>query len=113
MNKLIQGNIMIKHALIVAAITTTTLLIGGCATHNHEQSTVGQMVDDAKITTQIKARYAESPVVRALAIRVNTDGGHVTLSGYAKSSEEKNTAESIARNVPHVRSVKNNIVIQP
>jgi len=104
---------MIKRAFIIAALATTTLLVGGCATDNREKSTVGQLVDDAKITTQIKARYAESPVVRALAIKVDTDNGHVTLSGYAKSSEEKNTAESIARNVSHVRSVKNNIVIQP
>lgn len=104
---------MIKRALIIAALTTTTLFVSGCATNNREQSAVGQLVDDAKITTQIKARYAESPVVRALAIKVDTDNGHVTLSGYAKSSEEKTTAETIARNVPHVRSVKNNIVIRP
>lgn len=104
---------MIKKALVIAALTSSVLLVGGCASNNREQSTVGQMVDDAKITTQIKARYAESPVVRALAIKVDTNNGHVTLSGYAKSSEERNTAETIARNVSQVRSVKNNIVIQP
>ena len=104
---------MFKRALIIAAMATTTIFVSGCATDNRQQSTVGQLVDDAKITTQIKARYAESPVVRALAIKVDTDNGHVNLSGYAKSSEERSTAESIARNVPHVRSVKNNIVIQP
>lgn len=104
---------MITRALIIAAMATSTLFMGGCASTNREQSTVGQLVDDAKITTQIKARYAESPLVRALAIKVDTDNGHVTLSGTAKSANEKNTAESIARNVPHVRSVKNNIVIQP
>lgn len=103
---------MFKRTLIAAVLATSTLLIGGCAS-DRNQTTVGQMVDDAKITTQIKARYAESPVVRALAIKVDTDNGHVALSGYAKSSEEKNTAESIARNVSQVRSVKNNIVIQP
>ena len=104
---------MIKKALVIAALTSSVLLVGGCASNNREQSTVGQMIDDAKITTQIKARYAESPVVRALAIKVDTNNGHVTLSGYAKSSEERNTAETIARNVSQVRSVKNNIVIQP
>lgn len=104
---------MIKKAFVIAALTSSVLLVGGCASNNREQSTVGQMVDDAKITTQIKARYAESPVVRALAIKVDTNSGHVTLSGYAKSSEERNTAETIARNVSQVRSVKNNIVIQP
>lgn len=103
---------MIKRMLITAALVTSTLFTVGCAS-NREQSTMGQMVDDAKITTQIKARYAESPVVSALAIKVDTNNGNVQLSGFAKTSEERSTAESIARKVPHVRSVKNDIVIRP
>lgn len=103
---------MIKRTLITAALVTSTLFMVGCAS-NRDQTTMGQMVDDAKITTQIKARYAESPVVSALAIKVDTDNGHVQLSGFAKTSDEKSTAEAIARKVPHVRSVKNDIVIRP
>lgn len=103
---------MIKRTLITAALVTSTLFIAGCAS-NQEPSTVGQIVDDAKITTQIKARYAESPVVSALAIKVDTDNGHVKLSGFAKTADEKSTAESIARKVPNVRSVRNDIVIRP
>lgn len=103
---------MITRTFVAAAIVASTLVMGGCAS-NREQSTMGQMVDDAKITTQIKARFAESPVVSALAIKVDTNNGNVNLSGFAKSSEEKNTAESIARKVPNVRSVKNDIVIRP
>lgn len=103
---------MITRTLVTAAMVASTLFIGGCAS-TREQSTVGQLVDDAKITTQIKARFAESPVVSALAIKVDTDNGHVKLSGFAKSSDEKNTAEAIVRKVPNVRSVKNDIVIRP
>lgn len=103
---------MIKRTLISAALVASTLFVGGCAS-SRDQSTVGQFVDDAKITTQIKARYAESPVVSALAIKVDTVNGNVQLSGFAKSSDEKNTAEAIARKVPNVRSVKNDIVIRP
>lgn len=103
---------MIKRTLITAAMVASTLFVGGCAS-SREHSTVGQFVDDAAITTQIKARYAESPVVSALAIKVDTVNGNVQLSGFAKTSEEKNTAESIARKVNGVRSVKNDIVIRP
>lgn len=103
---------MIKRTLIATALVTSTLFMVGCAS-DRDRSTVGQIVDDAKITTQIKARYAESPVVSALAIKVDTDNGHVQLSGFAKNSAERNTAESIARKVAHVRSVKNDIVIRP
>lgn len=103
---------MIKSTFVAAILVASTIIVGGCAS-NREQSTMGQMVDDAKITTQIKARFAESAVVSALAIKVDTKNGDVQLSGFAKSSEEKNAAETIARKVPHVRSVKNDIVIRP
>ncbi len=103
---------MIKKLLISATLVASTMLAGGCAVTRNE-STVGQFVDDAKITTQVKARFAESPVVSALAIKVDTLNGNVQLSGFAKNAEEKATAESIARKVPHVRSVKNDIVIRP
>lgn len=104
---------MFTRTLITAAMVASTLLIGGCASNNRDQSAVGQFVDDAKITTQIKARYADDPVVSALAIKVDTENGHVRISGFAKSADEKNSAEAIARKVPHVRSVKNDIVIRP
>ena len=39
--------------------------------------------------------------------------GVVLLSGFAKSSTEKSTAESIARQVKGVRSVKNELAIKP
>lgn len=104
---------MIKRLFVIAAIATSTAFFTGCASRNAEHSKVSNLADDARITTQIKAKYAESPVVRALVIRVDTDNGHVTLSGNAKNSEEKIAAESIARSVSGVRSVKNNIVIQP
>jgi len=35
------------------------------------------------------------------------------LSGFAKGAAEKSTAESVARNVDGVKSVKNEIAIRP
>ena len=74
---------------------------------------MGQFVDDSAITTQVKARFAESPAVSAMAIKVETLNGTVQLSGFAKSADEKNSAESIARKVSNVKAVKNDIVIRP
>lgn len=98
--------------LLAAAMVASTLVMGGCAV-TRDQSTVGQYVDDSAITTQVKARFAESPEVSAMAISVETLNGVVQLSGFAKNANERSAAESIARNVKHVRSVKNNIVIKP
>jgi osmotically-inducible protein OsmY len=70
-------------------------------------------VDDATITTQIKSRYVENKAVDASSIRVETLNGTVMLSGFAKDATEKVTAESIARKVNGVKSVKNEIAIRP
>jgi len=96
----------------VGLLTGSLLAMGGC-TVMREQSTVGQAVDDTAITTQVKARFAESPVVSALAINVETLHGTVQLSGFAKNESERTTAESIARKVPNVKSVKNDIIVRP
>lgn len=98
--------------LLAAVMVAGTLALGGCAV-TRDQSTVGQFVDDSAITTQVKARFAESPAVSAMAIKVETLNGTVQLSGFAKSAEEKNAAESIARKVSNVKAVKNDIVIRP
>lgn len=96
----------------VSLLTASLLTMGGC-TVMRGQSTVGQAVDDTAITTQVKARFAENPVVSALAINVETLHGVVQLSGFAKTASERATAESIARKVPHVKSVKNDIIVKP
>lgn len=95
-----------------AMLVAGTLTMGGCAV-TREQSTVGQYVDDSAITTQVKARFAESPMVSAMAIKVETLNGTVQLSGFAKNDEERTKAESIARKVPNVKAVKNDIVVRP
>jgi len=77
------------------------------------QSSVGQYVDDATITTRVKTRFAEDPKVSAMRISVETLNGTVQLSGFAKSQAEKNQAEAIARNTKHVRDVRNSIVVRP
>lgn len=102
----------IANLLGTAVLTSSLLVMGGC-TVMRGQSTVGQAVDDTAITTQVKARFAESPVVSVMAINVETVHGTVQLSGFAKNESERSTAESIARSVPNVKAVKNDILVRP
>jgi osmotically-inducible protein OsmY len=69
-------------------------------------------VDDATITTQVKAKFAEDPQVSAMRIKVETLKGEVELSGFATSDAEKQRAAEIARGVAHVKMVRNNIVVK-
>ena len=72
---------------------------------------VKDAVDDAGITTKIKAEYAKDKAVSAMNISVNTDKGVVTLTGNAKSKAEADKAASIAKNTSGVTSVKNDIKV--
>lgn len=85
---------------------------GGCAVTD-KQSSVGQYVDDATITTRVKARFAEDKAVSAMRLNVETLRGVVQLSGFAESSTEKSRAGEIAGNVPGVQRVINDIVVRP
>lgn len=95
-----------------AALAGMTVLSTGCAVVRG-QETAGAYVDDAAITTAVKARMVEDKTVSAGAINVETLNGTVQISGFAKSSAEKSQAETIARGVKNVRGVRNDIVVRP
>ena len=98
-----------KFASALAAVVM--LVASGCAVQRGQES-VGSYIDDAAITTSVKARYVDNPDVDASAISVETLNGSVMLSGFAKSATERSTAESIAMKVKGVKSVKNAITVR-
>lgn len=100
------------RALAIAVLAGATVLASGCAMIRG-QETVGAYIDDASITTAVKAKFVEDKTVDAGAIKVETLNGTVALSGFAKSSAEKVQAERIARNTKGVREVRNNLTVRP
>lgn len=96
--------------MITGAIAATTVV--GCAV-TRDQSSVGEYVDDATITTQVKAKFADDKTVSAMAISVETLRGTVQLSGFAKTAAERSQAEAIASRVKGVKAVQNNIALRP
>ncbi len=88
------------------------LAMTGCAVVR-DQQTVGAYVDDATITTKVKAKFVEDKTVDAAAINVQTLNGTVNLSGFAKSGAERSQAERIARSVEGVREVRNTLAVRP
>jgi hyperosmotically inducible protein len=98
----------LASALTVVALVTAS----GCAV-TRGQETVGAYVDDAAITTSVKAKFVENKSVDANSIKVETLNGTVMLSGFAKDATEKSAAEQIAMNTKGVKSVKNSIAVRP
>ena len=98
-------------AIAFALLTGATIVSTGCSVAR-DQQTVGSYVDDAAITTAVKAKMAEDKGVSAAAISVETLNGTVMLSGFAKNATEKGAAESLARSVNGVKEVRNEIVVR-
>lgn len=99
-----------RAAVAVAAAALVT--VAGCSVTRGQQS-AGEYVDDARITTAVKSRYASDPAVAATSISVETLNGTVQLSGFAKSQAEKDRAVALARQVKGVQAIRNDIVVRP
>lgn len=67
----------------------------------------------AQLEVDITSKLMEDPELHSRPIDVKVNGTVATLSGQVPSEELKLRAERIARRVKGVRSVMNNIVVQP
>jgi osmotically-inducible protein OsmY len=103
---------IIRNTLAAIVAAVALLSATGCAVSRGQES-VGAYVDDTAITTAVKAHFLENKEVDGTSIKVETLKGTVMLSGFAKNSTEKSTAESIARNTDGVKMVKNEIAVRP
>lgn len=103
---------MNARTLGAALLTATLIGVTGCSVTRGQQ-TAGEYVDDARVTTEVKAKFAGDPTVAATSIGVETLNGTVQLTGFAKSQAEKDRAVALARQVKGVQAIKNDIIVRP
>lgn len=91
----------------------TAAMVGGGAAGGYAVGTderpAGTMVDDAAITAKVKTELIGEKNVKARNIDVDTVAGVVVLSGYVDSQQEANRAGQLAKSVPGVVRVKNEL----
>ena len=97
----------ITSAIAIAAVAGML----GCASTSKSEGT-GEYVDDAVITTKVKAAIFEQPNLKSAEINVETFKGVVQLSGFVSSSDSANTAVRTAQAVKGVTSVKNDMRVK-
>jgi len=83
-------------------------LFVGCAGTAKQEST-GDYIDDTVLTTKVKTAVFNEPSLKSAEINVETLKGVVQLSGFVNSQADIDKAVEIARAVPGVRSVKNDM----
>jgi osmotically-inducible protein OsmY len=89
-------------------LTLLLALFVGCASTPKQEGT-GEYVDDTVITTKVKAAVLDEPSLKSAEINVETFKGVVQLSGFVGSQANINRAVEVARSVPGVKSVKNDM----
>jgi hyperosmotically inducible protein len=75
--------------------------------------TAGEYLDDATITTKVKASFAKDKWVLGRDISVRTDHGVVDLTGTVANAKESDRATALATEIKAVKAVHNNLKINP
>jgi len=73
--------------------------------------TIGEKIDDASITAQVKSSLMSHRSTSALKTKVETTDGVVTLSGIAKNAAEKSLVTKLVNDINGVNNVINNMTI--
>jgi osmotically-inducible protein OsmY len=94
----VEGVKDVKNEMTVAVVKTSR--------------TVGQKVDDASITAQVKMMLLYHRSTSALNTKVTTKRGVVTLQGKAGNAAEKDLTTKLAGDVNGVKVVKNRMTIE-
>lgn len=85
--------------------------MSGCAATSTREST-GEYVDDAVITTRVKTAIFSEPSLKVFQISVETTRNVVRLSGHVQSDADMAKAVEVARAVPGVSAVKNDLQLR-
>ena len=101
-----MNNITRKLATFAGLLFVAVAL--GCASTAKQEGT-GEYVDDTVVTTKVKAAVLNEPTLKSAEINVETFKGVVQLSGFVSSQADINKAVEVARGVPGVNSVKNDM----
>lgn len=98
----------VSFALNAGAQTTAATGTGSASSE-----TMGQHVDDATITTKVKAELLGAKNVKSTHIHVKTRKGIVSLTGNVPTAEDRDNADQVVQNVAGVQSVKNHLKVVP
>jgi len=101
---------MLRKTGTALAVLAVMILLAACQSTTGR--TLGENIDDAKITAALKAKLAAEKISTVTRVDVGTNQGVVALNGTVQTEAMKTRAEQIAREVKGVREVVNNLRIQ-
>jgi hyperosmotically inducible periplasmic protein len=105
-----------RHAYLARAFAAIAIIsmVGAftaCTSSRTSEST-GEYIDDATITTKVKAAILNEPGLKSMQISVETFKEVVQLSGFVDNAQSKTRAGQVAAGVAGVKSVRNDLVVK-
>ena len=82
------------------------------ATPEPESRTVGEKIDDASVTAQVRTALSTHRSTSSMKTKVETRNGEVTLTGVAKNEAEKSLVSKLVTDIQGVTSVKNLMTVE-
>ncbi len=98
--------------VVMVSMVMLFAMIAFAACQTPAGRSAGEVVDDASITTQVKAKLLEDNVTKGIAVSVQTFDGTVTLIGAVDTQAQIDSASRIARSVKGVKGVDNRLKIK-
>ncbi len=119
-----QTDCTMRKSLFTAAALAACASISGCMTaavgaaagvgvFAVQDRTIGEGIDDAAASQQVKARLLAADRAAFQEVDVEVAGGNLLLSGVAPTQEHRQAAETIARSVPTLHNIFNEIFVGP
>jgi hyperosmotically inducible protein len=93
------------RVVLVAFLCVVAVALTACQTPAGRSA--GEVVDDATISTEVKAKLLNDNVTRGLAVSVETFEGAVTLTGAVDTAAQRDRAVQITKMVRGVKKVNN------
>jgi osmotically-inducible protein OsmY len=94
----------------ISLLFVILVLAAGCRSMTGESA--GQNIDDATITTEVKAKLSAERASNLTRVSVATADGTVSLTGIVPTVADRARAEEITHQVKGVRSVMNGLQIE-
>jgi hyperosmotically inducible protein len=110
-SSLAQKELVTEYAKDVEGVKEVKNEMTIAKTPAKSNETMGEKIDDASITAQVKASLMSHRSTSALKTKVETTDGVVTVSGTAKNAAEKSLVTKLVSDIDGVISVVNNMTL--
>ncbi len=98
--------------ILATAIAVSVVTLAGCVAPGTPNNPPTAM-DDANMTTLVKAAIMNEAVFKANQIRVETVGGVVTLTGVVQTRPEADRAVEMTKTIKGVKDIRDGLEVRP